>query len=157
MATHPAIAGLINALHDDRDGLRQFAVRRLVNMGPDVIPALIETLQDNKEYTQEAAAIALRTFGNQAVPHLLKAMKCDNRRIRWGAVWVLQSMGPEARKTVPAVIIPSQQSAAVSEVDAAKKIGSGVWSDAWLTKVRQQLNDARNMDMSFGAAQPEPG
>jgi len=154
---NPAITGLISALHDDRDGLRQFAIRRLVTMGPDAIPALIETLQDNKEHTQEAAAIALRTFGSVAVPHLLKAMKCDNWRIRWGAVWVLQSMGPEARKAVPAVIIPSKQAAPVSEVEAAKKIGSGVWSDAWLTKVRQQLNDARGLELNLGTMQPEPG
>ena len=156
MANHPAVAGLISALHDDRDGLRQFAVRRLVTMGPDVIPALIDTLQDNKEFTQEAAALALRTFGNLAVPHLLKAMKCDNRRIRWGAAWVLQSMGPEARRAVPAIVLPTQNTQPQSEVEAAKKIGSGVWSDAWLTKVRQQLDEARGLDFNL-LPRPELG
>lgn len=154
MANNAAIDGLINALHDDRDGLRQFALRRLVTI-PEAIPALIEVLQDNKEYTQESAAIALRTFGTTAVPHLLQALKSKNRRICWGAAWVLQSMGPEARKAVPVVIIPGSQSEAPkSQVDAARKIGSGVWSDAWLTKVRQQLNEARGLEFNL-SPQPE--
>jgi HEAT repeat protein len=152
MAMNPAVTGLISALHDDRDGLRQFAIRRLVNMGTHVIPELINMLQDPKEFTQEAAAIVLRTFGSQAVPYLLEAMKSENRRTRWGAAWVLQSMGAEARKAVPAVILPCQNSAPASEVDVAKKIGSGIWSDAWLTKVRQQLNEAKGFDFA-----PQPG
>ena len=47
METNPAILALISGLQDERDGLRQFALRRLVKMGPQVIPALIETLKDN--------------------------------------------------------------------------------------------------------------
>jgi HEAT repeat protein len=139
---NPAIEGLIHALHDDRDGLRQFAIRRILKTGPVTIPALIEILQDNKEHTQEAAAIALASFGHTALPHLLAAMKHENRRVRWGAAWVLASMGPEARKVVPAVEIP------VLKQTEPDKTQYGVWSDSWLTKIRQQLENARSLDLS---------
>ena len=74
------------------------------------------------------------------------AMKHQNRRIRWGAAWVLATIGPEARKAVPEVVIPGAQPA---------RVGSGVWSDSWLTKVRQQLNAAKLGETGLGTAQPE--
>jgi HEAT repeat protein len=147
MEINPAISALVSGLHDERDGLRQFALRRLVKMGPQVIPALIETLKDNKEYTQECAAIGLASFGTAAIQPLLDAMKHDNRRIRWAAAWVLASMGPEARNAVPEVVLPGAKAA---------RVGSGVWSDSWLTKVRQQLNAAKLGEAGgLSAAQPE--
>lgn len=136
MDMNPAVSLLISGLHDEREGLRQFALRRLVKMGPQVIPALIDTLKDNKEYTQECAAIALASFGQASIPQLLQAMKHENRRVRWGAAWVLASMGNEARKSVPEVVIP--------ETFKMPRVGSGVWSDSWLTKVKQQLNAAKS-------------
>jgi HEAT repeat protein len=147
MATNPTIEGLIHALHDDRDGLRQFAIRRILNLGPSAIPALVEVLKDHKEYTQEAAAIALASFGRESLPHLIAAMKHDNRRIRWGAAWVLASMGPDVRKAVPAVEIPAEKSSKASNPQY------GVWSDSWLTKIRQQLENARTLD--YGQLAPE--
>ncbi|HEY3319475.1 MAG TPA: HEAT repeat domain-containing protein [Planctomycetota bacterium] len=140
MEFDPQIAALITGLRDDRPGLRQFSLRRLVGMGPQAIPGLIELLADPDEGTQEYAAIALATFGSAAIPPLLDAMKHDNRRIRWGAAWVLASMGPEARNVIPEVPIPGAQPQSKQK---PAKIGSGVWSDSWLTKVRQQLNAAR--------------
>lgn len=133
METNPAISALMSGLHDDRDDLRQFALRRLVKMGPQIIPALIETLKDNKEFTQECAAIGLASFGSESIPELLAATKHENRRIRWGVAWVLASMGPEARKALPEVAVPGGN---------IPRVGSGAWSDSWLTKVRQQLNAA---------------
>jgi len=140
MKNDPAVLALVSGLHDERDGLRQFALRRLVKMGTSAIPALIETLADSKEDTKECAAIGLASFGATAIPYLVDAMKHDNRRIRWGATWVLASMGPEVRKAVPEVYIPGRH--------AVSKVGSGVWSDSWLTKVRQQLQAARMDDFS---------
>jgi len=142
----PAISALLSGLHDERDGLRQFALRRLVKLGTKAIPALIQTLADNKEYTQECAAIGLASFGPVAIPYLVDAMKHENRRIRWGATWVLASMGPEVRKAVPEVIIPGNEK--------TPKVGSGVWSDSWLTKVRQQLQAARMDDFGLPNVQP---
>jgi len=135
MDTNPNIGAMISGLHDEREGLRQFALRRIVKAGPAMIPALIETLKDNKEYTQECAAIALASFGSESIQPLLQAMKHENRRIRWAAAWVLSSMGPEARNAVPAVVIPGE---------FKLPRGSGVWSDSWLTKVKQQLNAAKS-------------
>lgn len=137
------VSALIHALHDDREGLRHFAVRRLVNLGAPVIPAVIGVLRDNKEYTQESAAIVLASIGGAAIPHLLEAMKHDDRRIRWGAAWVLASLGPEARQTIPEVRIPEAQ----AEPRQPPRAGSGVWSDAWLTKIREQLNAARGRNV----------
>ncbi|MCY3022301.1 MAG: HEAT repeat domain-containing protein [Planctomycetota bacterium] len=145
-----AITTLVRALHDDREGLRQFAMRRLVNMGPRVIPALIDTLKDTKECTQECAAVALTTFGSTAVPYLLEAMNSEDRRTRWGAAWVMATMGPEARNAVPPVCLPAAEAAAPEPATVeqpTRKYGSGVWSDSWLTKVREQLNAAKKMDL----------
>lgn len=135
MDTNSHIGAMISGLHDEREGLRQFALRRIVKAGPTMIPALIETLKDNKEYTQECAAIALASFGSESIQPLLQAMKHENRRIRWAAAWVLSSMGPEARKAVPEVYIPGAMTL---------PRGSGVWSDSWLTKVKAQLNAAKS-------------
>jgi HEAT repeat protein len=135
MDTNLNIGALISGLHDEREGLRQFALRRIVKMGTQMIPALIDTLKDNKEYTVECAAIALASFGPASVQPLLAAMKHENRKIRWNAAWVLQSMGPEVRNAVPEVIIPGKMTLPK---------GSGVWSDAWLTKVKAQLNAAKS-------------
>lgn len=137
--TNTAIIPLINVLHNDSNGLRQFAVRRLVALGKPAIPALIELLGDPKEYTQESAAIALATMGKFGIPSLIDAMiHHPNRRIRWHAAWVLASMGAEARESIPAIDLP---------VRARKNISTnhGVWSDSWLTKIRKQLHENRCM------------
>jgi HEAT repeat protein len=151
MDANDAVTQLIGGLHDEREGLRQFALRRIVNFGSQAIPALIETLGDNKEYTQECAAIALTTFNGDSIPFLLEAMKNHpNRRVRWGAAWVLSAMGPEARKVVPAVTMP----VAADTVPRPKRQPSEMWSDSWLTKIREQLNAARGLDaVSLGGAQ----
>lgn len=137
MDTDPRISPLIHALHDWRDGLRQFAVRRMVSIGEPAIPHLLEALKASQQYTQESAAIALATLGPVSIPYLLKAMKSEDRSVRWGAAWVLASMGPEARTAIPEVALP------------ASKVKSmhGVWSDSWLTKVRERLQTNRMMDV----------
>jgi HEAT repeat protein len=145
MSNDPQVAPLIGVLHDSREGLRQFAVRRLVNLGPQVLPGLIPLLGDAKDYTQESAAIILATLGKQSFPYLLEAMKNHpDRSVRWGAAWVLASMSSEARKAVPPVAVPETMAEAV-EVPERKP--SDMWSDAWLTKVREQLAAARQTDV----------
>ena len=87
-------------------------------------------------------------------------MQSKDRRTRWGAAWVLATMGPEVRNAVPPVHVPAA-AAAVEEPSTetqqpTRRYGSGVWSDSWLTKVREQLNAARKMDLdvlSPGGAQ----
>lgn len=137
---------LISALQDEREGLRLFAVRRLVSFQVLSVPSLIEALADGKEYTQESAAIGLATIGAPSVPYLLAALKSPERRTRWGAAWVLASMGPEAHSAIPQVRLPAAQSATNGRASDSG-IHRGVWSDSWLTKIRRQLDDARGRDL----------
>jgi len=132
-------------MHDSRDGLRQFAVRRLVNIGPRVIPFLVSLLGDTKDYTQESAAIIFATFGNDAMPCLIDAMKNHaDRRVRWGAAWVLASMAGETRKVVPPVAV-AEEPASITQTPQRQP--SEMWADGWLTKARAQLAAARRMDV----------
>src|SRR5208283_4585370 len=97
----------ISALRDSREGLRQFAIRRLAKIGPSVIPKLILALKDKDVYGQEGAAIVLITLGSASVPALLQAMRHEDRAIRWGATWVLSSMPLELRRQIPEVRLPA--------------------------------------------------
>jgi HEAT repeat protein len=151
MGSPDRLAALVGALHDEREGLRQFAVRQLVDMGPKVIPHLIVLLGDTKDYTQESTAIVLATFGRDAMPYLINAMKNHpERSVRWGAAWVLASMASEARKLVPPVAVQEEreQTAEVPQRQPAE-----MWADGWLTKVRENLAAARQRDvLNLGGA-----
>lgn len=154
--TNPKIESLVNVLHDDRDGLRQFAMRRLVAMGKPAIPTLIEMLQDPKDYTRESAAIALATMGKLSIPFLIEAMKHPDRRTRWNATWVLSSMGTEARNAMPAVKLPAGVQKPAASDPALPALNHGVWSDSWLTKIKQQLHENQGLS-DLGSATPELG
>ena len=147
MSNNPQVAPLVSVLHDSREGLRQFAVRRLVNLGPQVIPDLIPLLGDAKDYSQESAAIILATFGEASLPCLLDAMKNHpDRSVRWGAAWVLASLAPEVRKSLPRVAVPVTQAQPTVTMPPERK-PSDMWADAWLTKVREQLAAVRQNDV----------
>ncbi len=148
--TEQDIATLITALHDYREGLRKFAIRRAINMGARAVPALIPLLKDKKEFTQESAAIILATVGQAAVPCLMQALKSDDREIRWGAAWVLSSMPVEVRVTIPRVPV-----APVKAGDSG--LHHGVWSDSWLTKVRERLESNKGCDViALAKLEPPP-
>lgn len=144
------VQALIFALHEDRDGLRSFAMRRLANLGAPAVPELISALKNPSDDVQESAAIVLRTIGQPAIPFLLEALKCTDRKLRWGAAWVLSSMGPDARDAVIALSRKESgqsvrlRQAALPKTPAAAR-NQGVWSDSWLTKVREELHAARQI------------
>jgi hypothetical protein len=138
----PKIESLINALDDTRDGLRQFAIRRLVNEGDRAVAALIGTLKSHNVMVQESAAIALVTMGNAALPKLMLALKSDDSALQWGAAWVLSSMPPEIRSTIPKVDLPDSN-AKMEPAKVDSSVLHGVWSDSWLTKIRQTLKENR--------------
>lgn len=146
MTHNDTVQALIVAMQENRDGIRQFAMRRLVNMGAVAVPELIPELKNPDETVQECAAIVLRTIGQAALPLLVQTLRCEDRKLRWGAAWVLSSMGPEARE---AVMMQTRKgtSTVVREVSMpstpAAALNQGVWSDSWLTKVRDQLHTAR--------------
>ena len=56
------LSSLIGALGDNREGLRQFAMRRIVNRGTDAMPALIHELKDSRPEMQESVTVALVTI-----------------------------------------------------------------------------------------------
>jgi hypothetical protein len=149
MAMPHEIDSLINALHEEREGLRTFAVEKLVSIGREAVPALINALRATSEQTQEAAAGALCKMGSVAVPELRDAMQSDNRQVAWSACWVLGSMSPDvrnARLRLPAleeatelVVVPSEVIAGRSAM-RREKFGSYV-ADARRTRsitVRQR-------------------
>lgn len=146
MTHNDTVQALIQAMQENRDGIRQFAMRRLANMGAVAVPDLIPELKNADESVQECAAIVLRTIGQPALPLLVETLRCQDRKLRWGAAWVLSSMGPEARE---AVMQQTRKGTAtvVREVamptTPAAALNQGVWSDSWLTKVRDQLHVAR--------------
>jgi HEAT repeat protein len=151
---NPNIEPLIQALRDHRDGLRQFAVRRLVAVGESAVPALIQALKYPDEQVQEAVAIALVTIGPRALVQLIRAMNHDDRNVRWGACWVLSSMPPEIRQLLPKVTLPGDKKAMDSAAIAAaitaaagSGLHHGVWSDSWLSKVRETLARNRVLDV----------
>jgi hypothetical protein len=135
---------LISALSERRDGLRQFAIRRLVNLGPRAIPALLTTLKSEDAHVQESAAIALSTMGLVAVPHLMQAMRSPDRKLCWAASWVLSSMPPEVRQAIPKVTLPTRESEPRQLPKAPESGMHGVWSDSWLTKVRERLEAGKH-------------
>jgi len=83
----------------------------------------------------------LTTMGTAVIPQLIAAMRHKDRRVCWGAAWVLATLGPAARAALPPVKLPLRKVEKASESSLA--LPAGVWSDAWLTKVRQKLFEAR--------------
>jgi HEAT repeat protein len=159
--SHPAVPSLIGALADSRDGLRQFAMRRLVSIGASAVPELILALKDSRDYMQESVAITLATMGQTSVPFLMEALKSKDRKICWAAAWVLSSMPPEVRTVLPNVKVAPPKP--VSKHDSSQLIAAktesglhGVWSDAWLSKVRERLVANRMADVFKIIAMPNP-
>ncbi len=148
----PDVETLIAALHDYREGLRQFAIRRAVNMGTRAVPALIPLLKDKKEFTRESAAIILATMGPVSVPFLMESMKSEDSEVRWGAAWVLSSMPPEIRRAIPRITLASSKEPAKA---GDSGLHHGVWSDSWLTKVRERLETNKAADV-ISLVKPEP-
>jgi hypothetical protein len=139
---HPSVSALLEALEQKQDGFRQFAMRRLLNIGPEAVGPLIQLLADRRPEIQESAAIVLATMGKPVIPDLIRAMKTSkDRKLCWGAAWVLATLGAEARAALPEVKIPVRNPAGPAEVPASNP---GLWSDAWLTKVRAKLELARH-------------
>ena len=149
------ILSLLNALSDPREGLRQFAIQRLVKLGREAVPFLIGALKNKNPLVQESVAIALVTIGGDAVPALLAAMQHQDREMRWTAAWVMSAMPEEFRRALPQVNLPVAQETQPAAVAAAASGLHGVWSDSWLTKVRERLEANKVVDvLNLAAQQP---
>ena len=139
-----SIPALIDALMQNHDGFRQMAMRRLLNYGPEAVPVLIHLLADRRAQVQESAAIILTTMGKSVVPDLIDAIRTNkDPKVCWGAAWVLATLGPEAYRALKKT--NGQLGAAFSAPTGETSISNypGVWSDSWITKVRQKLEASR--------------
>ena len=151
---HPGVPPLIEALSQNHDGFRQLAMRRLLNIGPEAVPSLISLLADRRPDVQESAAIILTTMGKSVIPALIQTMKTSKDcKLCWGAAWVLATLGPAARAALPEVKIPARAKSTPEPEAIASN--HGIWSDAWITRVRRKLEDARQ-EVSYFLAACEP-
>jgi len=95
-----AFDGLIKGMNDNREGMRNFAIQKVVALGEDVIPRLVELLKFKEGYVQDSAAAALTQFGPAAIPALVEALNSTDRTTRWAAAAALGQMGPEGTAAV---------------------------------------------------------
>jgi HEAT repeat protein len=94
------IESSIKALTDNREGIRRFAVRRLIEIGIPAAPALIETLKQKHGFAHDSAVQALVGIGAPVIPKLIEAMNHENREVRWGVASALNQLGEEGREAV---------------------------------------------------------
>jgi HEAT repeat protein len=100
MPDNAAVQALLVALRDPREGVRQHAVCKLIETGPEAIPDLIELLREKQGYAADCASSALVGMGRPAIPYLVQAMRHPDRVVRWGVASILSAMGEEARVAV---------------------------------------------------------
>jgi HEAT repeat protein len=100
MADKNSIQALLNALRDGREGVRDHAVCRLIEIGPEVIPDIIELFKEKQGFSADCATTVLVGIGPVVIPHMLEAMKHPERSVRWGAAGVLSCLGEQARSAV---------------------------------------------------------
>mgnify|MGYP001575153929 CR=1 FL=1 len=100
MPANANVEVLILALRDRREGVRQHAVHKLIEAGPEAIPNLIELLREKQGYAADCASSALIGMGKLVIPHLVQAMQHTDRNVRWNAASILSALGQEARTAV---------------------------------------------------------
>jgi HEAT repeat protein len=99
-----ALPHLILALRDSDMSVRfsaVAAVQRIPGDIKDALPALVALLGEGKNVQRRQVVLALGRVGAAAVPNLLPLLKDNDQLVRSAAVSALQSVGPDARKTVP--------------------------------------------------------
>lgn len=101
MALNPEIQALLPGLNDNREGMRNFAIKKAAQLNPELAPQFLEMLATKDGYLADSAANVLQLMGQPAVPYMLHAMNATNdRKLRWSIAAILSDMGPEARAAV---------------------------------------------------------
>jgi HEAT repeat protein len=100
---------LVSALEDESAAVRGAADRALARYGPDLdpaIPALFAMMERDETDVQNACAEALpQSWPTPAlVPILVEFLKSRDHMVRANAVLLLGRIGPEASRTIPALI-----------------------------------------------------
>jgi HEAT repeat protein len=104
-----AVGQLIEALKDP--GVKAVASTALGRIGPaarTAIPALAEELQRTADVNLPAARALARIGGPDAaravVPYLVRLLDKADPEQRWDTIYILGTMGPDARDAVPALV-----------------------------------------------------
>lgn len=101
MALNPELQALLPGLNDNREGMRNFAIKKAAQLNPEIAPQLLEMLSTKDGYLADSAAHVLQLMGQPAVPYMLHAMNStSDRKLRWSIAAILSDMGPEARAAV---------------------------------------------------------
>jgi hypothetical protein len=105
------LPGLIDALKDEDDEVRQLSALALASIGRDAVPALLQALQDNNKEKRAAAAYAIGRIGPQAreaIPDLVKALKDPETTVKRSSAEALSRLlGPDYNQTnIEATIYP---------------------------------------------------
>lgn len=100
MDVNSQIQSLLPGLNDNREGMRNFAIKKCAQLGAEAVPALVEFLKEKDGYLADSAAHVLQLIGQPAIPEMLKALESSDRKLRWSIAAILSEMGPEARAAV---------------------------------------------------------
>ncbi|NQT90763.1 MAG: HEAT repeat domain-containing protein, partial [Candidatus Omnitrophica bacterium] len=126
--------------------VRTAAVSVLNTMDIDVlhkIPILVKALADRVEHVREYAVGGLSKIGHKAVPAITNALNPKNpETMRIAAARVLSKIGPDAKKSVPALINIAQdkdEDIRAASIDALGKIGAE--REAITPLIREALKD----------------
>jgi hypothetical protein len=107
---------LVDIIRDDRDPLRQTAVRAIAEIGPDAglaVPQLIQMLSENDDFLPGQAARALAAIGPdafEAIPAVIDlithqaAMKRESHNSVYAAIAALGEFGPRAEAAIPLLL-----------------------------------------------------
>jgi len=108
-AAEAAVRALGETLRDPKEQVRKEAAKSLDRIGPGAagaLPDLLHALEDASDSVRMEAARALWTINKHdaAVPCLIRSTKAEQAEARYGAVWALGRIGPEAKGAVPALL-----------------------------------------------------
>ena len=122
---HAEIFELMEALRDERQDVREWAIRALGRMGRsarEAVPALVDILfRDEISWTRRCVARALgRIGGTGAISALIRAFTDQNRSVRKDAMSSMKRIGQPA---VPALVKALRDNDALVRYSAARLLG----------------------------------
>lgn len=95
-----------NLVWDEKDYIKDFLMEELESMGADAAYALLDCLSYD-DYLAGVCARTLGSFGAEpgVVSTLIEKLGSDDLRTRAIAIYALQNIGPEAKDSIPALIL----------------------------------------------------
>ncbi len=103
----PAVPALLQAMRDPEAKVWKKAIDAFLEMPvPDKVlrPVLLRALKSDDSNQRQGAAYAMARFGADAVQPLVDALQDPDAGVQWAAVDTLDTIGPAARKAVPALV-----------------------------------------------------